>query len=191
METTFTSLSPVRIRMACPRDAQSLLAIYRPYVEQTAITFEYQVPTVEEFMERIRHTLETYPYLAAEEEGDIIGYAYASPFKNRAAYDWAAEASIYVSMDRRRHGIGKALYRSLEDCLKKQNILNLNACITYPNPESVGFHEALGYRTTARFTKCGYKLGQWHDIIWMEKFLGDHPQKPKAVLPIRELSLSL
>lgn len=181
--------SSVRIRLASPEDAPSLLNIYAPYVRDTAITFEYDVPTVEEFRSRIEHTLRTYPYLAAEIDGQAAGYAYASAFKGRAAYDWSVETSIYVSMDCRGRGIGTRLYAALEDLLRRQNILNVNACITYPNPDSIRFHERLGYRTVAHFTKCGFKLGRWYDMIWMEKMLGEHTEKPRSVIPLGRLKL--
>ncbi len=177
----------IEIRMASETDAGALLEIYRPYVEETAITFEYVAPTPDEFRCRIRETLKKYPYLAASDGGRIVGYAYASAFKGRAAYDWAVETSIYVDRACRGQGIGTALYSALEEWLRRQHILNVNACITYPNPDSVRFHEKLGYRTVAHFTKCGYKLGQWHDMIWMEKMLGEHENPPQPVIPVTEL----
>ena len=127
----------MNIRTATPADAPQLLHIYAPYVENTSITFEYEVPSPEEFAGRIRHTLENYPYLAAEENGIIQGYAYASAFKARAAYAWSVETSIYVREDAGHRGIGTALYHALEDILAKQNICSLCACIAYPNPASL------------------------------------------------------
>ena len=176
--------APITLRMAVPSDAEEMLAIYAFYVENTAVTFEYQTPDAEEFKRRIIHTLERYPYLAALYQGRIIGYAYASPFKTRAAYDWAVETSIYVQKDFHGHGVGKRLYLALEDLLRQQNILNSNACITYPNPESIHFHEALGYRMVAHFSKCGYKLGRWHDMVWMEKHLAQHPEHPEPEISV-------
>ena len=119
------------IRIATENDAEELLNIYAPYVEKTAITFEYEVPSVEEFRIRIRNILKKYPYIVEEKEGEILGYAYAGVFKNRAAYDWAVETTIYVREDQRKSGVGRALYEGLENILKMQNILNLNACIAY------------------------------------------------------------
>lgn len=177
----------VLIRTASAEDAAALLEIYAPYILETAITFEYDVPTVDEFARRITHTLRRYPYLAAETGGKIVGYAYASPFKERAAYDWAAETSIYVAQDCRGMGVGTRLYTKLEDILRRQNIVNSNACIAYPNPESIRFHEKMGYRTVAHFTKCGYKLGSWYDMIWMEKMLDSHREDPPAVIPFPKL----
>lgn len=176
------------IRTATESDAKELLSIYAPYVENTAITFEYEVPSCEEFKERIRKTLENHPYLAAIEGNEILGYAYASPFKNRAAYNWSAETSIYLKESARGRGIGRALYTALEEILRKQNIINLNACIVYPHPQSEAFHERMGYQRVAHFTKCGYKLGQWHDMIWMEKMIAEHPDSPDAVIPFSALA---
>lgn len=168
-------------------DVPALLEIYAPYVEHTAVTFEYDVPSAEEFAQRIQAITERYPYLLAEEEGVVTGYAYASAFKNRAAYDWSVEVSVYVRRDARGLGIGKALYQSLEACLSMQHVYNLCACIAYPNPESIGFHQHFGYRTVAHFTKSGYKAGKWYDMIWMEKFLHPHPDVPEPFIPFQKL----
>lgn len=180
----------IHIRTAGINDAEAILGIYAPYVTDTAITFEYEVPDLQEFTERILHVLERYPYLIAEKEGRILGYAYASAFKGRAAYDWSVETSIYVDRSCRGHGVGIRLYDALEVILKKQNILNSYACIAYPNPESIHFHEKLGYQTIGHFQRCGYKLGTWYDMIWMEKMLGEHTAIPADVIPFNHLDLS-
>ena len=177
----------VQIRIAVPEDAAKLVSIYAPYVENTPITFEYVVPTAEEFAERIRHTLTRYPYLVAEEKGIPIGYAYASAFKGRAAYDWSVETSIYVSQDFRSSGVGSLLYAKLEEYLTRQNVCNICACITYPNPPSIAFHEKHGYKTVAHFHASGYKQEAWHDMIWMEKTLCPHTVPPKEFVPFPEL----
>lgn len=179
----------MNIRIATSDDAKELLNIYKYYVENTAITFEYDVPSIEEFSERIKNTLKKYPYLIAENEDGIYGYAYASAFKSRQAYDWAVETSIYVKNGDSRHGVGTLLYNELEKYLKMQNIINVNACIAYPNEKSEEFHKKFGYKTIAHFTKCGYKFGKWHDMIWMEKFIGEHTDTPKSVVPFSELNL--
>ena len=179
--------SPLTIRTASVSDAPALLSIYAPYVEKTAVTFEYTVPSPEEFQTRVAHTLDRYPYLVAERNREIIGYAYASAFKERAAYDWAVETSVYVSEDARRTGAGSILYKALENYLKRQNVINVNACIAYPNPGSIAFHEKHGYRIVGHFTKCGYKLGQWWDMVWMEKMLGPHPEQPEPFIPAGRL----
>lgn len=179
----------MNIRIATSDDAKELLNIYKYYVENTAITFEYDVPSIEEFSERIKNTFKKYPYLIAENEDGIYGYAYASAFKSRQAYDWAVETSIYVKNGDSRHGVGTLLYNELEKYLKMQNIINVNACIAYPNEKSEEFHKKFGYKTIAHFTKCGYKFGKWHDMIWMEKFIGEHTDTPKSVVPFSELNL--
>lgn len=187
----------ISIRTATEDDAEELLAIYAPYVEQTAITFEYDVPSEDEFRKRISHTLEKYPYLVAEENGKIAGYAYVSPFKERAAYDWSVETSIYVDMAQKRKGIGRLLYDRLEEILKKQGILNVNACIGYPQiddeyltKDSVHFHERLGYHMVGTFHQCGYKFGRWYDMVWMEKFIGEHSTQGKQpdVIPFGNIT---
>jgi L-amino acid N-acyltransferase YncA len=184
----------VSIRMATEADAEELLKIYAPYVTDTAITFEYDVPSVAEFARRIRNTLQMYPYLVALEHGRIVGYTYASAFHERAAYRWAVETTIYLEQNCRGRGLGKKLYLSLEEILKRQNIMNLNACIAYTpckdlhlDNTSPAFHEHLGYTKVAHFTKCGYKFGTWYDMIWMEKIIGAHPDTPAPVLPITEI----
>ena len=186
----------ITTRTAAPADAKALLAIYTPYVEQTAITFEYDVPTLEEFTSRIQTTLRKFPYIIAEEDNEILGYAYASPFKERAAYGWSVETSIYVKQNQRKKGIGRLLYDRLEEILKKQGVLNVNACIGYPQIEdeyltqdSVRFHEKLGYSMVGTFHKCGYKFGRWYDMVWMEKFIGEHATSGNQpeVIPFAQL----
>lgn len=182
----------IQIRVATEDDAERLLAIYAPYIEHTAITFEYEVPSVEEFKGRIRNTLKRYPYLVAEMDDTICGYAYVSPFHERAAYDWAVETSIYVDRHKKGMGIGKKLYETLEWILKQQNILNLNACIACTEKEdeyltnaSVHYHEHLGYRMVGEFKQCGYKFHRWYNMVWMEKHIGEHikDQPPVKVFP--------
>ena len=180
----------IRIRTAKEQDAEACLEIYAPYVEHTAITFEYEVPSLGEFRGRILKTEEKYPWIVAEAGGRILGYAYAGAFHGRAAYDWAVETSIYVDRNRRGEGIGGMLYAALERALKEQNILNLNACIAWPDGEdeylttdSESFHRHLGYRLVGEFHQCGYKFGRWYHMIWMEKHSGPHPDHPAAVIP--------
>ena len=185
----------LHLRPAVPEDAGELLSIYRPYVEHTAVTFEYAVPTPAQFTQRVRDTLATHPYLVAEAEGTLLGYAYAAPFHPRAAYQWAAETTIYLRQDQRGRGLGRALYQALERCLAAQHIQNLNACIADPaqagdpylTGASAAFHARLGYQLVGRFHKCGYKFGRWYDMVWMEKILGTHPERPPEVISFSEL----
>ncbi len=169
------------IRTAAEADAEALLKIYAYYVENTAITFEYDVPTLEEFRFRIKKTLKKFPYMVVEKDCKIIGYAYAGPFKERAAYDWSAELSIYLAPDVTGCGLGRMLYEALEAEMKRRGFLNLYACIGYPIEEdeyltknSAQFHEHLGYKKVGEFYKCGYKFGRWYNMIWMEKLIGEH-----------------
>lgn len=174
----------ISVRAATLQDADELLAIYAPYVTDTAITFEYETPSPEEFTERIRKILSRYPYLVAEKDDEILGYAYASAFHSRAAYDWCIETTVYVKQGKKHMGIGRMLYDTLEMLLKAQGVLNLNACIAYCDQEdehltndSTLFHEKLGYRLVGKFTNCGYKFNRWYHMIWMEKLIGEHLEK--------------
>lgn len=188
----------IKIRVASTEDAGELLEIYKPYVEHTAITFEYEVPDIEEFTNRIKHTKVTYPYLVAEYQGEIMGYAYAGAFKERVAYDWSVETSIYVRQNQKRMGVGSLLYEKLEEILKKQGILNMNACIAYPQEEdpyltkdSVLFHEKFGYSMVGKFHACGYKFNRWYDMVWMEKMIGEHLEKQTSIIPFSEIEHTL
>jgi L-amino acid N-acyltransferase YncA len=186
------------IRVATVQDTQELLNIYEYYVLNTAISFEYEVPTVEEFKTRIENTLLKYPYLVAESnsenKNEIIGYAYASAFKSRPAYDWAVETSIYVKYGLTKSGVGKRLYQELERYLKMQNITNMNACIAVPEVEdeyctrnSRDFHEHIGFNMVGEFHKCGYKFNRWYNMVWLEKIIGEHTTNQKDIVPFRKL----
>ncbi|MDO5558919.1 MAG: GNAT family N-acetyltransferase [Oscillospiraceae bacterium] len=169
------------IRDVTVSDAPELLDIYAPYVLNTAVTFEYDVPTADEFINRIEKIRRKYPYIAAQQNGVILGYAYAGAFKERAAYNKSAETTIYVKEDSRRCHIGSRLYSALEEKLRTQGILNMNACIAYPETEdeyltfdSFRFHEKMDFDLVGEFHKCGYKFGRWYNMIWMEKLIGEH-----------------
>jgi len=182
------------IRKATEADAEALVQIYAPYIRKTAVTFEYEAPSVEEFRARIAHTLERYPYLVAEKKGEILGYAYTGTFIGRAACDWSVEVSIYLKETARKGGIGKKLYETIEKISKAQHITNLNACIACPEIEdeyltrnSAEFHAHMGYTLVGEFHKCGYKFGRWYNLIWMEKIIGEHGEKPEPFLPFPQL----
>lgn len=186
----------VLIRMAEESDAEEILKIYSPYITDTAITFEYDIPSLEEFKGRIKKTLKMYPYIVALDDNCIVGYAYASAFKERAAYNWSVETTIYMKQECKGKGLGKKLYLALEDILRRQNIINLNACIAYTFTDDVhlsnsssAFHEHFGFKKVAHFSKCGYKFGTWYDMIWMEKMIGEHPETPDQVIPISDIQL--
>lgn len=177
-------MNKIQIRTATALDAEDILKIYAPYVKHTAITFEYDVPTIEVFRGRIEKTLEKYPYLVLLEDDKIMGYAYAGPLKERAAYDWSVETSIYTMHGMTGRGYGRRLYEALEESLKAMGILNLYACIGYPIEEdeyltknSAEFHKHMGFETIGEFHKCGYKFGRWYNMIWMEKMIGEHEMK--------------
>ena len=180
------------ITLATKDDAGEILTIYSPYIMNTAITFEYEVPTLEEFEHRIVTTNAKYPYLVYRIEGKIVGYAYASPFKARAAYSWDAETSIYLHPNYHHKGIGQKLYKALIALLKLQGYHHLYAYITYPNEASIGFHEKFGFNTCGRYQKTGYKLGTWRDVVCMDLCLFTKEEletttSPKASLPISAL----
>ena len=187
-------MNEIEIRMANVNDGEALLRIYGYYVRNTAISFEYEVPTIVEFRGRIANTLKKYPYLVAVRGGEILGYAYAGPFVGRAAYDWSAEVTIYLAPESRGQGLGRRLYEALEQALSKMGIKNLYACIGYPETEdpyltknSVQFHAHMGYRMVGEFYKCGYKFGTWYNMVWMEKIIGLHTPDPAPVIPFPDL----
>ena len=166
------------IRHATPADAHELVAIYAPYVRDTAVSFELEPPTVGEFAARIERTLARYPYLVAEVDGKVAGYAYAGPFKERAAYAASVELSIYVNPVFSRKGVGRALYTALEQELAQRGVTNLYACVAYPPVEdeyltygSVRFHERMGFEIVGRFHSCARKFDRLYDMVWMEKLI--------------------
>ncbi len=168
----------VKIRSAAAEDAEALAVIYAWYVEHTAVSFEYDAPTVEEFRGRIEKTLRRYPYLVLEEDGVIRGYAYAGPFKERDAYRFCCELTVYIDRNARRRGFGRMLYEALEEKLKEAGFRNLYACIGDPEEEdeyltrdSERFHRRMGFTKVGEFRRCGYKFGRWYNMIWMEKIL--------------------
>ncbi len=181
----------VRIRTARKEDAADLARIYAYYVNQTAITFEYRAPDAQEMERRRKTILARYPYLVAEKDGKVVGYAYAHEFYGREAYAWSVEATIYIDKNLRRSGVGRPLYEALEQALKEMGILNINTCIAitsdaddpYVTNGSFFFHRRLGYEKVARFHHSGYKFGRWYDVIWMEKMIGDHGDNPAPIIP--------
>ena len=169
------------IRRASTDDAERLLDIYAYYVENTAISFDYEAPSLEDFRKRIGETQKRYPYLVLEENGLIQGYAYAGDFVSRAAYDHSCEVTIYLDHNAKGRGYGRMLYEALEAELKKMGIINMYACIGDPIEEdeyltrnSEQFHRHLGFSKAGTFEKCGYKFGRWYNMIWMEKIIGKH-----------------
>ena len=176
------------IRTAKKEDAPRLLEIYDYYVTRTAVSLEYVTPSLEEFTGRMERTLQKYPYLVLVEDGRIQGYAYAGPFKGRAAYAWSSEISIYLDHRAVKRGLGRMLSEALEAELKKMGVLNIYGCIAYPETEdeylttnSADYHRHLGFETVGVFHRCACKFGRWYNMIWMEKTIGEHPDRPDPV----------
>ena len=186
--------SQINIRAAKIEDAVRLLEIYSYYVKETAITYEYEVPLLDEFKQRISHTLETHPYIVAESDGEIIGYAYAGKYHPRAAYSWDAETTIYLDNNFRGNGVGRKLYSYLEEILKVQGFVKAIALITPPMTEadndvyrSVHFHENMGYKLSGRLTYSGYKFGRWFDTVTMDKMLCEPHENMESVKAFDEV----
>lgn len=176
------------VRQATVQDVPRILEIYAPYVQNTAISFEYTVPSLAEFTQRFLGITAQFPWLVWEENGIVLGYAYGSlPFE-RAAFQWCAEASIYLCPEACGKGIGKKLYAALEQLLQRQGYRKVYAIITTANEPSVAFHRAAGYHHTATMPDCGYKLGQWYGTVWMEKDLNTWDAPPREPAPIDRVS---
>lgn len=172
------------IRLATREDVPAILEIYAPYVENTAISFEYSVPTLESFTTRFEGITARFPWLIWEEDGQILGYAYGSLPWERAAFSWCAEVSIYLHPAAHRRGIGSALYGVLEQLLRLQGYLKVYAVVTTANQASVDFHRAAGYRLTASFPGCGFKHGAWHGTLWLEKQLSSVEMPTSVPIPL-------
>ena len=177
-----------KIRLATLADTEALLKLYAPFILETNISFEYEVPTVEEYRARIAAISAVYPYLVYEEEGHILGYAYAHRYLERVAYSWDVEVSIYLAPAGQGRGLGKQLYRALEQLLALQQVKNLYACITGDNDHSIGLHQSLGYRLVGTFPKAGFKRGRWLDVVWLEKSLEAKLGAPQPLIPFVQLS---
>lgn len=178
----------ITIRSATMADAERILEIYDFYVRNTAVTFEYETPTIAEFQGRMRNTMKKYPYLVILKNGRIEGFAYAGAFVGRDAYNWSCEMTIYLDHNARKCGLGRKIYEALENELRKMGILNLYACIGYPEKadaylttNSADFHAHLGFVKVGEFHKCGYKFDRWYNMIWMEKVIGEHKENQPPI----------
>jgi len=169
-----------RIRSAEPQDARAIRDIYAPFVAENATSFEVTVPDVSEMERRINDSRAQYPWLVFEGDANVLGYAYASSHRQRKAYQWCADVSVYVHAEARNCGVGKALYNALFEMLRRQGYINAYAGITLPNPASVRLHESLGFVQVGIYSRVGFKLGKWHDVSWF------HLRLQEAVTPIPE-----
>jgi phosphinothricin acetyltransferase len=177
-----------KIRLATEADSAQILEIYKPFIMDTVITFEYDVPSLVDFTKRINNIQKKYPWLVCEIDGNIVGYAYASPFHERAAYDWSVDFSIYINPKYHGKRIGKALYFALVEVLKLQGYCNAYALVTLPNVKSEGIHESFGFKSVGVCKKVGYKFGEWRDVKWFELELQKHSKVPPVLKIINEIS---
>lgn len=182
------------LRLVKLEDAETLAQIYKPYVENTAVSFEYTAPDKAEFERRIKEKISTYPYIVAEYDGEIVGYCYASKFLPRPAYIHSVETTVYIKKDFHRGGVGKTLYLALEKLLALQNVISLNACIACAdkddetlNNNSLHFHSAMGYRYVGRFNASGYKFGRFYDMVWFEKLIAEPVAPFGEFIPFSQL----
>lgn len=174
----------MKIRTARKADARQLLAIYTPFITDSAVSFEARVPSTSEFQSRIANYMAKYPWLVCEHKGKLIGYAYASGYRDRIAYQWSCECSVYIDKKFKRKGIARALYDALFEILTCQGFVNAYAVITHPNPASAKFHRTIGFKLFAIYKNAGYKLGKWHDVHWYSKRINgykSHPENPKPL----------
>ena len=176
------------IRLANEKDAEGILAIYSPYIENTSFTFETEVPAVKAFAERINNYLVNWPWLVFEIDGKIAGYAYGAKYRERTAYQWCVESSVYIHDDFQRSGVARALYMALIDILKAQGFRNVYAVINLPNEKSVSFHESCGFKYFATYEKVGYKLGKWKNVGWWELVINEYTDEPAAPIKFSELN---
>ena len=176
-----------RIRIATPEDADAIAAIYAPYVRDTAISFEWGPPSVEEMRGRIRQTLERFPWLVAVDDDRLVGYAYATGYRSRAAYQWSAEVSVYVGREAHRRGAGGMLYDTLIALLALQGYRTLYGVIALPNEASVSFHERKGFVRIGTFPAAGFKHGAWHDVLWMRRGIEQADAAPAPPTPLPAL----
>lgn len=177
----------LRIRLGGLHDTDAILDIYSSYITDTAVTFEEVVPTREEYRERMAPIFAEYPCLICEQAGRAVAYAYAHRHQSRAAYRYGAELSIYSREGCTGHGIGRALYGALLELLRLQNVMTAYGGVATPNPASERLHESMGFNSVGVWRRTGYKLGEWRDVTWYERPLGDYPENPAPFIPITAL----
>jgi L-amino acid N-acyltransferase YncA len=177
---------PPTIRLATPDDAEQVLAVYAPYCH-TPISFETEPPSAEEVRGRLAKVLGPYPWLLCEGGGEVLGYAYATRHRERAAYRWSVDTSVYVRQGRQRRGVGRALYTSLLAVLPLQGYVNAYAGVTLPNPASLGLHRAMGFEPVGVYERVGFKNGAWHDVAWFQRPLRPRPDEPPPPTRLEEV----
>ena len=176
-----------QIRIAAANDAENILGIYSPYIANTSFTFETEVPSVETFKERINTYLVNWPWLICEMDGTLAGYAYGAKYRERTAYQWCVEVSVYIHDDHQRSGIASALYMALIEILKRQGFRNVYAVINLPNDKSVAFHESCGFVYFATYMNVGYKLGKWKNVGWWQLLLNEYTDEPATPIKFSNL----
>lgn len=181
----------IEVRLATINDAQQILDIYSPCILSSSISFETQVPSVEEMQNRITNCLKKYPWIVCVIDGTIAGYVYASKHREREAYQWSCECSVYVHDRFRGRGIGKELYQLLFQILKLQGFRNVYAGITLPNAASVHLHEHCGFVRFATYENIGYKFGNWHTVGWWKLQINNHDLNPPPPLKLSELTAQM
>lgn len=179
------------IRLITLEDTDKVLAVYSPYVTSTPITFEYDIPSSDAFRNRILSVTKQFPWLICEIDNEIAGYAYASPQHERAAYQWNAELSIYVSGKYHGKRIGTALYNALIALLKQQGYYNVYACITLPNEKSLALHKSFGFTKAGTFLNTGNKFNTWYDVVWLVKQIHAYDRAPRSPVPICSLDTEI
>jgi phosphinothricin acetyltransferase len=178
----------VDVRVADPaRDAARIAEIYRPYVEESNISFEEAAPTADQMADRMRSTLAWTPWLVAEENGLVVGYAYASRHRERAGYRWSVDVSAYLEEGAQGRGIGRALYSELLGMLRRQRFVNVYAGITLPNDASVGLHRSIGMEQIGVYERVGYKFGEWLPVAWFGLALTQPTEPPDEPIPFSDL----
>ena len=176
-----------KIRTVQLSDAEAILKVYAPFITDTCISFEYVVPSVEEFAQRIASISAEYPYIVLEEDGEIVGYAYSHRYLERVAYSWDVEVTIYLAPKVQGKGLGVILYDALEKLMALQNIKNLYSCITGDNVHSIEMHRSMGYELIGTFPKAGFKHDRWLDVVWMAKAIGEKENAPLPFVPFAEV----
>ena len=179
-----------KIRTVQLSDAEAILQVYAPFITDTCISFEYVVPSVEEFAQRIASISAEYPYIVLEEDGEIVGYAYSHRYLERVAYSWDVEVTIYLAPKVQGKGLGVILYDALEKLMALQNIKNLYSCITGDNVHSIEMHRSMGYELIGTFPKAGFKHDRWLDVVWMAKAIGEKENAPLPFVPFAEVEES-